>query len=385
MLTPAYRHLVTGSGAAGVAAVGALLHFSPPQTRIAWVDPDFTGGRLSKRYRDVSSNTKVKLFLNYAEALQPFNDVIASTPKPNAITALQDLDQERGCRLSYAADAIQMLATGLRRHPRVDTILGTVAGAEHDGSRWHVHTNTTTSNSETKHAETSSLILCTGSSPSRIPLPTSTPQQIDLDSTLDRAKLRALLPSSQPTTIGIIGTSHSAIVVLMNLFSLYTSTHPHLRVRWFVRSGLQYAEEMDGWILRDNTGLKGASADFAREHLEPDKLASSPVGGMLETVHCPDASDPGMKGELEKCEFVVQAIGYTRDKLPELRVEGGRRVGRVGWDQEVGYLMDEGDGEGEGKGKRLPGAYGAGIAWPRRTVDPRENVEYAVGMWKFMR
>jgi succinate dehydrogenase/fumarate reductase flavoprotein subunit len=53
MLTKAYNSIVVGAGGAGIAAVGALLHFHQ-SSRIAWIDPDFSGGRISKRYRDVS-------------------------------------------------------------------------------------------------------------------------------------------------------------------------------------------------------------------------------------------------------------------------------------------------------------------------------------------
>jgi hypothetical protein len=38
----------------------------------------------------------------------------------------------------------------------------------------------------------------------------------------------------------------------------------------------------------------------------------------------------------------------------------------------------------EGNRKTLEGLYGCGIAWPEQTVDPKGNVEYAVGLAKFM-
>jgi len=53
MLTRVYDVTVAGAGAAGIATVGALLHFHKG-IRIAWIDPDFGGGRIAKRYRDVS-------------------------------------------------------------------------------------------------------------------------------------------------------------------------------------------------------------------------------------------------------------------------------------------------------------------------------------------
>lgn len=43
---------------------------------------------------------------------------------------------------------------------------------------------------------------------------------------------------------------------------------------------------MDGWILRDNTGLKGLAADFARAQLEDDMLPTSPAGRVIEKIDC---------------------------------------------------------------------------------------------------
>ena len=373
MQVPAYRFVVAGAGPAGVAVVGALLHYAPTE-KIAWVDPDFSGGRLSKRYRDVSSNTKVRLFIDYAKAFKPLQDVSHETPKPNAYTALQELEQNQGCRLSYAADLVQMLSNGLRRHPNVDTHLGRIEAATREADVWTMRP-TSASNHGTSPLESESLVLCTGSSPTTVPLPSQVPANLDLDAALDRKQLQKHIPSSDSCTIGIVGTSHSAVVVIMNLWELVTTTHPNLRIKWFVRSDMQYAVEMDGWILRDNTGLKSLSADFARQHLESGAIKSSPVGKVLNKVHCPDITKPDMIPHLDQCDFVVQAIGYTRDKLPELQVDG-KAVETIQWDPSAGKLLD-------GNNQIVPQAYGAGIAFPRRTTDPLGNKEWAVGMRKF--
>jgi hypothetical protein len=48
------------------------------------------------------------------------------------------------------------------------------------------------------------------------------------------------------------------------------------------------------------------------------------------------------------------------------------------FDYESGGFVD-------GEGRVLRGLYGAGIAFPERVVDPYGNVEYAVGLYKFMK
>lgn len=109
--------VVVGGGPAGLAAVGNLLHHLPNASRQQlWVDPSFGGGRVAAKYREVPSNTKVNLFLQFADVIEPFRQIVSAATRPNAITALQDLPQEKGCELGKAADMCLMLTQGLRRH-----------------------------------------------------------------------------------------------------------------------------------------------------------------------------------------------------------------------------------------------------------------------------
>jgi len=38
----------------------------------------------------------------------------------------------------------------------------------------------------------------------------------------------------------------------------------------------------------------------------------------------------------------------------------------------------------DAQGEEVRGLYGAGIAWPNKVTDPEGNVEFAVGLAKFM-
>lgn len=223
-------------------------------------------------------------------------------------------------------------------------------------------------------------MLCTGSEPAthNPSLPTGlTVKHIHLDSALSREGLREELSPQDAATVGVVGSSHSAIVVLMNLYELATTTHPHLRIKWFTRRPLVYAVEMDGWILRDNTGLKGASADFARAHLEDEALKDSPVGRYLEKVDCSVDEGAVYRAHLPKCTHLIQAIGYNRNPIPSLRVDD-QPLGKLEYDGSTGSFRDD-------RGQYVPGLHGAGIAFPEKVVDPAGNVEHAVGMWKFMK
>ncbi len=223
----------------------------------------------------------------------------------------------------------------------------------------------------------SRLILCTGASPISGPLPVSHLASIHLDTALSPTLLAKTLPANAASQVGVIGASHSAILVLRNLSNLASSTHPQLRIKWFSRHPLRYAEERDGWILRDNTGLKGEVAVWARENLEPESLAKSPVSKHLLKITTSHADEnETYKRELADCTHVCQAIGYKVDPLSGLRVDGRGLTPK--FDDVTGGFEDK------KSGKRVPGLYGAGIAFPQRVVDPEGNVEHAVGLYKFM-
>jgi hypothetical protein len=125
--------IVVGGGAAGIAVLGNLLE-KIGNGKISWIDTEFNGGRINRKYREVPSNTKVGLFLAYGEATEPFRQVIESTPQPNAITALQELPQDGTCSLGKAGDMLKLLSDGLVKHPRIDLHQGKVTEASLDGT-----------------------------------------------------------------------------------------------------------------------------------------------------------------------------------------------------------------------------------------------------------
>ena len=78
------------------------------------------------------SNTKVAVFLQFAHALEPFREIVRSTPKPNAVHHLECLDTNAGCDLQYASDMLLMLTEGLKQLPNIQPLVGTVIEASYD-------------------------------------------------------------------------------------------------------------------------------------------------------------------------------------------------------------------------------------------------------------
>lgn len=392
---PSASAVVVGAGPGGITVVGNLLEhgaeLQADQRKLVWVDPHFRGGRVNARYREVPSNTKVGLFVQFAHDVSPFRAIVKRAAKPNALTALQELPQDQGCRLSRAANMCLMLTNGLTAHPHVRAHRGEVTSASLDERTnvWKVGFD------DGAHVTTSKIALCTGSSPVSKTLPAiermhqQSLKPVDLDIALAPSILaKTLDPAADNTTVAVVGASHSAILVLMNLVNLAESTHPHLRIKWFTRNQLRYAEYMDGWILRDNTGLKGQAAEWARQNLDDETFPNSPVSKVITKVWAAGKEEEVYEAELPECTHVVQAVGYARNPLPRFEVvrkEGGAATPlEVEYDNLNGRFYEKNGSKLEPDKKYIPGLFGAGIAFPERVTDPLGNVEHAVGFWKFM-
>lgn len=383
--TRPYEAVVVGAGPAGITCVGNLLErkLSP----ILWVDDGFNGGRVNRMYREVPSNTRVKTFIDYAMGVTPFRRIVSGQAlqgrwdEPEVmrdqngnvdgdkLKIMRELDPEKGCRLSHAADMCLMLTEGLKNTAGVTAQTGKVAEATLDESsrEWSIRLQPASSDSSsTQQIQTKRLVLCTGSSPNNDPLPVEIPglQNLDLDTALSPTRLSSFLSPLGPTTISVIGASHSAVLVLMNLYALASTSKPDLRVRWLTRHNLRYAQFMDGWILRDNTGLKGEAADWAQANLEPGVYEESDVSKYIKRIDYPAGSEKEtFLREVSGSDYYVQAIGYNRNPIPVIKTSSGKETVPE-FDHEKGAFD-------------LPGLFGAGIAWPERVKDPHGNVEMA--------
>lgn len=387
-----YGAVVVGAGPAGLAVVGNLLE--QKKGPILWIADvkKFGGGRLHRMYRAVPSNTKVKFFSMFAEALEPFQQVIKETATPNAYSRLKDLDQEKTCHIAEAADLGLMLATGLNESKGVSRFrqsrLRSASWSKANG--WNVEFGRFENPS--RSASSDLLFLCTGSHPTETNLQLKQgvpqPQYLGLDCCLKPDKLlytlrrhfKAMSDSTKITTIAVIGASHSAILVLRNLYEaadLLKEKDGQIRIKWLTRHELRYAEERDGWIKRDNTGLKGEVATWAKENLEADTLPTSDVSKYLEKVKTsPETETEDYEKHLPECQYVVQAIGFTKNPLPPIERNG--KPLEITYNHETSEFVDAEE-------KTITGLYGAGIAFPEKVVDPEGTTEYAVGLWKFMK
>ena len=328
----AYAWTVIGAGPAGIAAIGKLLDHGIAPDGIAWIDPAFAAGDLGGKWRSVSSNTQVGLFLDYLNGLSAFR-FSAAPPMP-----LPDADPQETCALALVADPLVWVTEHLRE--RVQAFQTTATALFLERRRWRIET-------PLQELTSTNVILAVGAVPKKLCYPNLT--EIPVEVALDPEKLAH--EPLENATVAVFGSSHSSMIALPNLLR-----HPVKQVINFYRSPLTYAVYLDDWILFDDSGLKGRAADWARENIDgvyPDRLERCWV------------SSPDFEEKLAACDRVVYTVGFERRALPETR-----QWGQLDYNPNNGILA--------------PGLFGLGIAFPERATDRYGHVEYRVGLKKFM-
>nr|WP_228546985.1 NAD(P)-binding domain-containing protein [Candidatus Neptunochlamydia vexilliferae] len=321
---------IIGAGPAGIAAIGKLIDQGVDAGSIAWVDPDFQVGDLGQKWRAVSSNTSVKLFLDYLNICPAFN--FAKAPH----FRLKDLDPEKTCLLQEIADPLIWVTGQLRE--KVRSFEGEVSLLEMENREWILKTD-----KEVLAAK--NVILATGAEQRKLEYPNL--KEISLEKALVAEKL----PDVSEETVAVFGSSHSAMIVIKNLLE-----YPAKKVINFHRSPLKFAVFFEDWVLFDNTGLKGETAEWVRKHIH---------GKYPEHLNRVLASDPEFSTLLSQCQSVVYAVGFERRVPPKA--------------YQIGHLTYN-----ESNGIVAPGLFGLGIGFPQKVEDRFGNVEYSVGLWKFM-
>jgi hypothetical protein len=328
-----YDWAVIGAGPAGIAAVGKLLDADVDPKRLAWIDPAFAVGDFGSKWRNVSSNTKAGLFLKFLHACQSFHYADA-----NIDFALNAINPTETCLLHLMAEPLQWVTQQLSQQVR--TLKDHVAELQLKNNRW----NLTLSN---QTIQAKQVILAIGSEAKSLFYPgiTTIPLEIAIDSE------RLAQQCNTEDCIAVFGSSHSAVLILRNLLE-YSSAK---KVINFYRAPLRYAIDLGDEILFDDTGLKGLTATWARTHLQgtpPEKL---------QRVY---ASDENVEHFLPHCNKAIYAVGFEHRGIIITD------LGKLEYNPYNGIIA--------------PGLFGLGIAFPQAKTDRFGNLEYRVGLWKFM-
>ncbi|KTD23792.1 pyridine nucleotide-disulphide oxidoreductase [Legionella lansingensis] len=331
--TAAFQWAVIGAGPAGIAAVGKLLDYGILPGHILWIDPLFKVGDLGQFWCNVSSNTTVKRFLDFLNAAQSF----AYQDAPVNFT-LNHCHLEDTCTLSEIVAPLQWVSDHLSKKIIAKrTMIHSMALSERC---WSLY-------SDSQVFKARNVILATGAVPSSLNYPGI--DVIPLEIAIDKARLQTAINTSH--TYAVFGSSHSAIMIVRYLVELGVK-----RIINFYRSPCRYAIDMGDWFLFDNTGLKGQTATWARNHID---------GVLPANLVRYNATEVNLARFLPECHKVIYAVGFEPRKNITIgdyeNINHNPHLGIIG-----------------------PGLFGLGIGYPELKADPYGNVESQVGLWKFM-
>lgn len=333
MNTNSFEWAVIGAGPAGIAAVGKLLDYDIAPEKILWIDPDFKVGDLGRYWQNVSSNTSVKLFLDFLKAVRSF-----AFDKAAYDFALHRLPQNETCALHYIVEPLQWITDQFREH--LPTSQDVIKKLNRINGQW-------TLEGESNSYQARQVILATGAEPKQ--LHHFNIETLPFKEAIDKSKLSKIVRQNE--TYAVFGSSHSAIMIINHLIDLDVR-----QVINFYRSPCRYAVNMGDWILFDNTGLKGKTAEWAKNNIDGEKP---------DNLQRYLATDSNIARYLPECNKAIYAIGFNK-----------RRMISIDDDENPGYNAK--------LGIIAPGLFGLGIGYPSLKADPYGNIEEQVGLWKFM-
>jgi hypothetical protein len=327
-----FEWCVIGAGPAGIAAVGKLLDHDIPAQKILWIDDKFKVGNLGTKWSDISSNTTVQLFLDFLNECRAFK-----FDERIQHFQIEKIDPHCTCKLINIIAPLQWISNHLSQ--QVATHEGMVGSLAVNNRCWEITVD--------KHKfKATNVILAIGAEPDR--LHHKNIKEIVLEDALNYSQL--IQCCDNVDSVAVFGSSHSATIIIRYLVELGLS-----RIVNFYRSPLKFALPMADWTLFDNTGLKGTTADWARENI---------LGKMPENLYRYQATKQNIGTYLDRCDRVIYAIGFHP------------RVIKVAGMAEFQHNVHN--------GIIAPGLFGFGIAFPKQTIDPFGNREESVGLWKFM-
>lgn len=318
---------VVGAGGAGIIVVGLLLDLGVKPEQIAWIDPEFNAGRLGKYYTNVPANVKAQTFVHFINSCKTFRE--CQSP---SIIALHEYDQELEYPLQTIVDPLLDITKMLCA--RVICIQSTLTSLDFENDIWHVgHLQGTFTAAH--------VVLATGSHPRSLDYECN--HEIPLDYALDKQALSKLVEPND--SIAVIGSSHSAVLVLKFLSEL-----PVKRILNFYKHPLVYN--------KPEVGLLGIAATWAKETLENHP----PIPNVLRIYNVPESR----KAWLSICNKIIYAVGFDRNQVPPINGES-----EMTYDDKTGII-----------GSRL---FGIGIAFPETFIDAETgNTVSKIGLLGFM-
>jgi hypothetical protein len=326
--------LIIGDGVGGIASIGVLHDLGIPYEDIIWVGSDFNVGRIGELYSSVPANNITQKFIDFINACATFRECDAPS-----IKELQEQDPHEFPELGIIVPALKDITAYLRT--RLDSYKGWLKDLHFAHDLWCAQVNNVTI--KARH-----VILATGSHPRELNY--ENVSVIPLDYALNKESLAGYVDNN--STIGIIGGSHSGILIIKYLYELKIQKIINL-----FRSPIVYTVDAGGWNMNAFNGLKGLTAQFAREVLE----GPNPPENIVRAFN----NEENRKRYLPECDKIIYSVGFEQNPLP-LSPEHQH----LNYDDKTGVIA--------------PRLFGIGVAFPEYYCDPQGNVDHRVGLTSFM-
>lgn len=347
-------------------------------------------GRLSK-FGEVPSNTRTNRLVAYFQSSRTFLDLLAD-PTLGACSAWQYMLQyppKECCAFGYTAQVLEHITRGLlRKVPHRCSVVTECRQVTPDSLNdvsnmdqgWHL------SLADNTTVRTARVVFATGCTPAtqsyhvlvdqseHSTALSRDPTVIPLESCFHAAELTRVI--QQHTRVAVVGSSHSALLALMNIVQLIDQGL-YQGEAWLVhRSPLKFMTPLpNGDALHFYDGLKGPVGDWARDQLLGGKCPRTRV------VTLPDDACQTWHRTLQQVTGVIYAVGYDRTPLPSIWSHVSDEWALVD-DTQLRHDFDT--YQLLHPRVNLPGLFGLGVAFPARHVDSTGHVQAAIGLPNFM-
>ncbi len=328
-----FEWAVIGAGPAGIAAIGNLLDRGITPKEILWIDPHFNVGDIGALWNSVSSNTSVELFFDYFNFCESFEF------KKAPLFEINQLKPDNTCQLKFIMDPLKWITSQLRE--KVYSTVGFVKQISMFENHWRLEFQ-----KQQGEYLAQKVILSIGAKPKSLAIENI--QEIPIDIGLNKKKLRDAVKNMK--RVAVFGSSHTAVILIRDLLEL------GLEVDNYYQEALRYAVFFEDWVLFDDTGLKGETAQWARKNLH-----GSLPKGLNRYLSSPKALD----SHLKNVQAALYAIGFKRRPF---HIEG--LPFDFCYNPHCGIIA--------------PGIFGTGIAFPEYNIDRYGHHESRVGLWKFI-
>ncbi|ACJ18139.1 CBU_1268 family Dot/Icm T4SS effector [Coxiella burnetii] len=328
---------VVGAGPAGTAAVGELLDAGVDAQSIAWIDLHFQVGDFGRYWGEVTSNTRVHLFLEFLTGYRAFNYANKTCSFP-----IDSFEKTNFCLLKHVAEPLQWIADYMRN--RVVSYQTYVNELSVQKAEWHLQT-------QHKSIKAKKVILATGAYPKTLPFHEKLNEKISPIEIYDALHPLKLAKRCQAEdTVAVFGSSHSSMLIIRELTKIGVK-----KIINFYLAPIRFALPLGDWILYDNTGLKGETAKWVRENI---------IQQCLPSVERYPSTEENIRQFLPQCTKTIYAVGFFQ-RAPLIR-----EINLSDYDVCTGIIA--------------PGLFGTGIGFPRQVTTPLGATEMNVGLWKFM-